>query len=410
MQVRYFKAFIISNLLYVSSCAPRQESLDQLKQSDSLERINSVVVAPDTLLQVQETELIYKDTLLDNTARFIAGLTQEDSSSFTLLETDRYWQEYKVSMDTNWNRMYRERLEKINGWEDSTFSPAINDTLHLFYPFSGPDFLHAYFLYPHAHEYILAALEPIVEIPPLDTLTMKDRDMFLDTLGSSLRDIFKKSYFITTHMKKDLKQIKGVLPPLFFFLERSGHELLNLQFISLDSAGAEIEVEARKLHWEKTPGVIITFRSREDKVVKKLYYFSISISNKGIDERPEFVKFIANKAPFNTFVKSASYLMHNSPFTKVNELILSNSLSLFQDDTGIPYRDFKNRLDFGFYFYGEYTKPVKDFDVSKFQLDLDSAYKARKNHEALPFSLGYHWGSKKQNYMLAKKQSLEINR
>ena len=83
--------------------------------------------------------------------------------------------------------------------------------------------------------------------------------------------------------------------------------------------------------------------------------------------------------------------MHNSPFTKVKALILSNSLSLFQDDTGIPYRDFKNQLNLGLHFYGEYTKPVKDFDDSKFQPDLDSAYKARKNHEALPFSLGYHW-------------------
>ena len=155
MQIRYFKAFIISNLLYVSSCAPRQESLDQSAYLDSLARVDSEVVAPDTLLQVQETELIYKDTLLDNAARFIAGLPQEDSTSFTNLEKDRYWQEYKVSMDTNWNKMYRDRLGKIKGWEESTFSSAINDTLQVFYPFSGPDFLHAYYLYPHAKEYIM---------------------------------------------------------------------------------------------------------------------------------------------------------------------------------------------------------------------------------------------------------------
>ncbi len=98
--------------------------------------------------------------------------------------------------------------------------------------------------------------------------------------------------------------------------------------------------------------------------------------------------------------------MHNSPFTKIKELVLSHSQSLFQDDTGIPYKDFKNQLNLGLSFYGDYTKPVKDFDDSKFQTDLDSAYKVNKNREALPFSLGYHWGSKKQNYMLAKKQNL----
>ncbi len=406
MVIRNFSASLIF-CLFIFSCTAKREPEVRQVELDSLPRVDSVLIALDTIAQAQELEPVYKDTLLDNVARFIAGLPQEDTTSFSQLEMDRNWQEYKTSMDTNWNRMYRERLGKIKGWQDSTFSSVIDDTLNVFYPFSGPDFLHAYYLYPNATEYILAALEPIVEIPPLDTLMLKDRDMFLDSLGNSLRDIFKKSYFITTHMKKDLKQIKGVLPPLFFFLQRSGHELLDMQFISLDSAGTEIEVEARKLHWQKTPGVMITFRSREDLVIKKLYYFSISISNKGIEDRPEFVKFVATKSPFNTFVKSASYLMHNAPFTKVKELILSNSLSLFQDDTGIPYRNFKNQLNLGLHFYGEYTKPVKDFDGSTFQPDLDSAYKANKNRESLPFSLGYHWGSKKQNYMLAKKQSLE---
>jgi len=73
---------------------------------------------------------------------------------------------------------------------------------------------------------VLAALEPIREIVPLDASTEKDRDAFLDSLGNSLRDIFNKSYFITTHMANYLKQVKGVLPPLYFFIERSGHEII----------------------------------------------------------------------------------------------------------------------------------------------------------------------------------------
>lgn len=401
------KVCLLCIVLCFGSCASR-ESADKPAVLDSLITTDSTVVQPDTIRQEQVQ--IYKDTLLDNVARFIAALPQEDFSSFTLLEADRYWQEYKASMDTAWNKMYRGRLGKIKEWQASAFSPNINDTLRVFYPFSGPDFLHAYYLYPNAKEYVLAALEPVGDIPPLDTLAATQRDMFLDSLGNSLRDVFKRSYFITKHMKTDLKQVKGVLPPLLFFIERSGHELLDLRFITLDSAGSIIEVEARKLHWQKTPGVHITFRSKEDQAIRQLYYFGISVSNKGIRERPGFVKFIAAKAPFNTFVKSASYLMHESPFTEIKQLILSNSLSLFQDDTGIPYRDFKNQLNLDLQLYGDYTKPVKDFDDSKFQPDLDSAYKAHKNREVLPFSLGYHWNSKKQNYMLAKKQTLVLSK
>lgn len=402
MLIRNFSASLVIISCIIFSCSPTHHQSDQMIASDSLTQIDTAVAEQDTILQ--EAKLIYKDSLLDNVARFIAGLPQQSTTSFSDLESDHYWKEYKTSMDTSWNKMYRDRLAKIRNWQTKTFSPTINDTLRVFYPFSGPDFLHAYYLYPNASEYVLAALEPIVEVPPLDTLSPGDRDKFLDSLGNSLRDIFQKSYFITNHMRKDLKQIKGVLPPLFFFLERSGHELLDMTFITIDSTGLERKVEARKLHWEKTPGVKITFRNREDQKIKNLYYFSISISNQGIVERPEFEKFVAVRAPFNTFVKSASYLMHNSPFTKIKQLVLSNSQSIFQDDTGIPYKDFKNQLNLGFSFYGDYAKPVKDFGDAKFQPDLDSVYKTTKSREALPFSLGYHWGTKKQNYMLARKQ------
>jgi len=408
MRICKFNGLIIL-ALFTGACSSRNEKIEETPESDSLV-VDSVIAPSDTLRQALEIEPVYKDTLLDNMARFIAGLPQEDSSTFLPLQADRYWQEYKTSMDTSWNRMYRERLEKIKNWQATTFSSTIDDTLRVFYPFSGPDFLHAYYLYPNANEYVMAALEPIVEIPPLDTVSLGERDKFLDSLGNSLRDIFKKSYFITTHMQKDLKQIKGVLPPLFFFLERSDHELLEMKFITLDSAGTEKEVEAKKLHWHKTPGVKITFRNRDDLKIKSLYYFSISITDKGIKRRPEFVRFIAGKAPFNTFVKSASYLMHTAPFTSVKELILTHSVSLFQDDTGIPYKDFKNRLNLDLHFYGDYAVPVTDFGDAKFQSDLDSAYRARKHPETLPFSLGYHWGSKKQNYMLAKKQCLPTNK
>ena len=313
-------------------------------------------------------------------------------------------------MDTAWSRMDRERLSKIKRWEASTFSKSINDTLNLFYPFSGPDFLHAYYLYPKAKVYILVALEPVVAVQAMDSLRASDRNEFLDSLGHSLRDIFNKSYFITNHMQKDLKQIKGVLPPLYFFIERSGFELMDQNFITLDKDGMEKEVKAKQLNWQKDPGVKLTLRHRETHEIKTVYYFSISISNGGLKDRPEFEKFVMAQAPFNTFVKSASYLMHISAFTMIRDMILKHTESLFQDDTGIPFRDFKKRLDLTWQFYGEYTKPVKDFGDEKFQPDLDSAYKASKNKQGLPFNLGYHWGTKKQNYMLVKKSGPPIQK
>lgn len=394
---RLLSILIIIVLFY--SCGSKTSSDNEIVSSDSL-AIDSTELKIDSTESIKQD--VNQDTLLDYTGRYLAGLSQKGSNFFAGMEDDKYWQEYRVVMDSSWARMTRDRLSKMQSWEESHLRSQINDTLPVFYPFSGPDFLHAQQIFPKTKTFVLAALEPIFELPRIDTLSVKQRDEFLDTLASSLRDIFKKSYFITTHMKKDFKKVSGVLPLLYVFIERSNYELLDSKFIYIDSLGKEQEVEARKQHWNRTPGAKITFRDRTTKDIKTLYYFSISISNQGLKERPEFDIFIKNLGAVNTFVKSASYLMHISHFTEIKKMIFAQSQSIFQDDTGIPYRDFKKNKNWSTTFYGEYVKPVKDFDEGKYQSDLDSAYKAGKK-EPLPFSLGYHWGTDKQNYMLIKK-------
>lgn len=391
---------VLSVLLLVLCCSRKKETSDA--RADSLARVDSIVRVFKTD-SIEAAHRIRKDTLLDNSARFISGMPQLANNSYSVLQTDKYWMDYQTSIDTSWKNMFAKRLGKMKEWEQTTFSKSKNDTLTLFYPFSGPDFLHAFYLYPETKEYILAALEPIVPIPPLDSVKVKARDQFLDSLNHSLRDIFYKSYFITTHMMKDLKQIRGVLPPLYFFIERSGHELLEQQFITLDSNGEETVVKAGQLSSQKVRGVKLKIRNTITLQIKTLYYFSIDISNGGLKKKPEFVKFVMNRGHFNTFVKSASYLMHNTDFTQMRSLILDHTESLFQDDTGVPFKAFKNKLDMNVQLYGEYTKPVKDFGAYTYQADLDSAYKASKDKLPLPFSLGYHWSSKIQNYMLIRK-------
>jgi len=112
----------------------------------------------------------------------------------------------------------------------------------------------------------------------------------------------------------------------------------------------------------------------------------------------------------NTFIKSASYMMHHDrkdlSFEKVRNLILSKSKSIFQDDTGVPFRHI-NQKDWDITVYGTYEKPIKDFDRWTFMMqeDLNLFYKKSESHGgALPFSLGYHWQDKKQNQMLFLKK------
>lgn len=378
----------------IFSCSPGKSS--EQARLDSL-RMDSIRVA-DSLAKIPPKPIVYKDTLLDNTARFIAGLPQLDSNSLTSLQKDKYWTDFQKSMDENWAKMVDQRLKPMDDWQTGTLSPLIQDSLRLFYPFSGPDFLHAETFYPNAPEYVMAALEPVIEIPSLEKLSVLRRDMFLDSLGRSLRDLFGKSYFITIHMMKDFRSIKGVLPIFYFFIERTGNEMISQEFIGLAAAGEAKAIPYSEYKNYQSHGVKIVFRNLKTQELKTLYYFSTDISNGGLKKRPELVSFIGATKPYNTFVKSASYLMHHPDFTGIRDILLTQSSSIFQDDTGIVYKDVKKTKAFSPYFYGEYVKPVSDFPWLEKQPDLDSAFTASK--QPLPFSLGYHWSTKKQHYML----------
>jgi hypothetical protein len=385
--IRFFSVLaIVFSLL---SCSSRSAS-DQPADTLALDSIPQPEPVP--------VKIIYKDTLLDNTARFFSGLPQLDSNNISALQADKYWTDFKGSMDQNWEKMQSQRLKPMEEWQSKVLGSYIDDSLKLFYPFSGPDFLHAETFYPHATQYIMAALEPVVPIPALEKISAEDRDMVLDTLGKSLRDLFGKSYFITNHMMKDFRSINGVLPIFYFFIERTGNEMISQDFIGISQGGEEVVIPYSAYKTYNTHGVKIVFRNRETQVMKTLYYFSTDISNKGLKKRPELVAFIGNSQPYNTFVKSASYLMHHPEFTQIRDIVVNQSSSVFQDDTGVPFKNFNKTKSWDSHFYGEYVKPVKDFSWLEKQPDLDSAFAASK--EPLPFSLGYHWYTRQQHYML----------
>ena len=143
---------------------------------------------------------------------------------------------------------------------------------------------------------------------------------------------------------------------------------------------------------------------------QKVTYFCCDLANDELTSHPGnkifLEKSISNSC--NTFVKSASYLLHYGSFTTIREFILSKSNYLVQDDTGIPYKHFNNG-QWNVSVFGEYEKPVSDFSDNLFQEDLDSVYKSPSYLGPLNFSLGYHWGSKKQNQLVAKKINKSVS-
>ena len=358
--------------------------------------------ANDTVLTVEKFKIDFpKDSIQDRIAELLAG---NDVTYFEKNFSDslKFWNDYKMSIDTPWTRITNERLSKMDNWSKSEISPKINDTCLLFYPFSGPDFLNAFHLFPNANDYVMVAMEKLGTIPNLEQLSEKDMKKYLNDVNHAIRDIYKRSYFITGNMEQDMAKhkIEGVLPLLYVFLQRTGHKIYEFGYYQLNNDATtftKIDKPSNSLNTSEC--IKFIFLKEGENKLKTLTYFYADISDSGFDKNPTFLKYLKQLEPYNSFLKSASYLSHYATFSNIRNIVLANANSVLQDDTGIPFRYFVK--DWTCHFYGEYSAPIEDFKNSGYlyQKDLDEKYKTEKV-KSLDFSLGYHWRSGKQNWVL----------
>jgi hypothetical protein len=385
--------FLFPGILFFNSCSEKNTSA--LNTNDKfIDTVNTVPhnVKPETK----------RDSVVDYTARYIAGLKQTNNNPFTELQNNNYWKNYALNCDKNWQKIKSQRLDSIDKWRELVFSNYLKDSFTVFYPFSGPDFLHLYHFFPYAQTYIMMAMEPISDIPEITKLNPETRQIFLESVDNALRDVYHKSYFITKNMAADLQgnKAKGVLPVFYTFITRTGHEIRQIKKVTLDKKGKLIDSLWTTKNFKGVKGIKFILKNHQLNQEKTLLYFDADISDKGLGLKPELEIFISMFDTVNTFIKSASYLLHYSTFSKIRKFILDKSHAIFQDDTGIPYKYVKNDKKMNIILFGEYTRPVKDFGDYTFQYDLDSAYQKNKQVQKLPYHLGYHWGDKKQSWQL----------
>lgn len=335
-------------------------------------------------------------------ALFVTGQQFPASITDTTMDTT-FWTNYQAKINVDWPAMDSARLTPMANWREEEINPKIEDSLLLFYPFSGPDFLHAYILFPSAANYVFLAQEQLGEIPDLSQMKQKDLADYLDKFYYSIRDIYQRSYFITGRMNTDLHnaRVKGVLPLIVFFMAQTGHYIHDVKYEYVASDGSFKPLTFVTGRFSATECVTISFSAKDTEEVKTLRYFRCDISDDGFVSTPGFKTYLNNLKVINTYVKSASYLLHYGTFSTIRNIILANSVAVLQDDTGTPYKYF-DLTKWDAFLYGVYVKPISDFTSPYLmQNDLKKVYDAKgENVKALPFSLGYHWSSGEQNQML----------
>jgi hypothetical protein len=332
----------------------------------------------------------------DDTARFLAGMPLPPDSPLSQLAQEPYAKQHAAYFDTAFGDIETNKLSKIRTWSNThlTAPKAV-----LFYMFSGPDFLYADAFFPKATTYVLSGLEPTGSIPDLMKLPRGSAAPALRNIQGSLRNVLTLSYFITASMSRDLESgpLNGTLPILYVFLARSGKAIHEVSLIHLDEQGVLQTGEATS---QSAParGVKIIF-SDKGGPRKTLYYFTTNLADQP-GRNVALLQFCKSLGQGDSFVKSASYLLHDANFSQVRNFLLENSSLVLQDDTGIPISYFDTEK-WQLQPFGRYTSPIPMF-AGMYQKKLSELFQ-KSQPSPIDFGVGYRFRPNESNLILAVK-------
>jgi hypothetical protein len=344
----------------------------------------------------------------DDIARFLAGLPPSPNSPLAVLTKDSAWLSHAHYLDSIFSREESVQLSKVREFSKKYLSDKHGTMLYMF---SGPDFLYATSFFPDASTYVLAGLEPVGAVPDLTSLSPLAINGELQSLEASMSSLFNFSFFITQNMKTQLREgpIYGTLPVLYVFLARTGKTIHEINLVHLDEQGnlhsadelgatnGDTTKPVRSQYRSAASGVKIVF-SDGNGPKQTLYYFSTNLAD-GSFERSGFSAFLARLGPADSLIKSASYLLHKPHFAGVRKVLLNNSATILQDDSGIPLTYFeaaKWRVEA----FGHYAGPISMF--ANFHQPRMAELFQRAN--PLEFGIGYRWRKNESNLVLAQKE------
>jgi hypothetical protein len=398
-------------LLPVCSGNPEGEQTQTITPPDSLDTDE----ANNSVSKVEPPKV---DKKFNDMARFIAGLSPEEGSEFTQYSQDPAWKAFAQQTDTQWEKINANKLPKMKEWSNQELQAANEAKGLVFYPFSGPDFMHASVFFPEAEQIVMIGLEPIGNLPDFEKISKKSIGGYFNGIQRTLYSILSVSFFRTISMADDftgrvVSDIDGTLPVLMFFMERTNHKVLYYEKIAISPEGKVIPAEEAKAD-STYYGSKITFqRNDHPEEYKTLYYFAANLqdspysarsgmSEGGLAQRTDFRKYLESLDITSTYIKSASYLMYRDSFSIIRNLILDKSKYFLQDDSGMSI-NFIDTAKWDLTFYGSYISPISLFSV-RYQSALRQIYQKGVGVKPLPFGIGYQYQAGTSNLMLGVKK------
>jgi len=344
------------------------------------------------------------DRYADDVGRFLAGLPARPGSPLSELEDDTAWVSHRRDLDRAWTGIEGQRLLAMRAFQETELSSHPVTTLPVFYPFSGPDVLTVTVFFPQSPVYVMVGLEPAGTLPTPKELERKSLGKYLAATRSTLASELGRSFFITRQMDREFRgQVtNGLCLPILELLVRSHHTILGFQYVRLDDSGQIVE-RAADYHAPGrigNKGVEIEFLSDDYRSVHKLFYFTVNLSDTRLQENRPFLALLSLLQGCTTFLKATSYMIHEPDYSIIRGQVLSESTTVLQDDSGIPYHFFLSP-SWRVQLYGDYVRPYGSFRWLE-QPDLRNAYLTKKP-KPLPFQIGYGFKHTPSNLLFATR-------
>ncbi len=378
--------------------------------ADTADKVAGVAPKADSTAQPQATAPAKPATPapdtanVQNVAAYLAGLAPKAATPLAELAAQPRWQAFAQDQEKSWAKYRTTHTDRMDKWAATELDTVRQATNTLFYPFSGPDFLNAYTLFPTASTYVMFGLEPVGSVPSRANLA---NPAILPAVKKSLWSVLNFSFFRTNDMAVDLKSVNldGAVPLIMLFAARTGNHVLAVHPVQLDAQGQlhEVSDTTRAPGSKAIPGAELKLQAA-DGSEKTIYYFSADLSDYKLASKDAPLKYVRSLGPLTTYVKSATYLMHKSYFSKIRNLVLERSNYLLQDDSGIAMKYFPKSA-WQFTYYGTYRRPINLF-AKQYQPELTAAYHDTLHRaRPLPFGTGYNWRQTDSNLLLAERRA-----
>jgi hypothetical protein len=319
-------------------------------------------------------------------------MNQDSGSSIKYIDTNKVWLKHQKTFTRFWDSASIARINPITEFAKSDMKILGDSVKNLFYPFSGPDFLHANMFFPNAEKIVMIGLERVGKVPEVKDLKDKQLDVFLRAVRQSLDSIFIWGYFMTNDMNKDFArslELKGIVPVIMLTMAKTGFIVRDVRKVTINSKGEIVEGIKGKKDLDNPKdtyisGIQIKYNKNNELLERTLYYFSHDASEENLKRTPEFTKFLAKQEFDATYLKAASYLC--AYLHTIRKQALKTKYVL-QDDSGILFEYFDAK-EWYHYFWGKYLRPIAAFKWAK-QPKLKEIYQKEENVKPLPFDIGY---------------------